>query len=309
VRAASFALVGFALVCSVVNAAHIGVVYFILALLCASVGMALLASGHRSHAAVAAGSMGALLAAFCMRFQLGYAATGLVLGMAIYAERTYRVRGDSLRGLHLAAAGLAGALAMHLAREFVGSDWQLPAAGLATALLALPFALSAEDAWARTLHDRALLLSGEARSACLEVAELRRRAVTLKLDAKTHSETDAAFAFALAVSELMLNSALRQNGKNSEEIADMLQVKMAALVTNLSTALHAAELAHVQQTLGVQPAKSLVSAVSAAAEAPTATASADPKWPAGADTEASEQQPGEPAATEPLIQLDAARQL
>jgi hypothetical protein len=184
-------------------AGRFGAVPSSVALVWMGVLLALFASaGTGSYSlSIGAGALGALANGV-----LGGASplvAGAVLVGAAFAERTTRVRSRNARAVHVLLALVGGAMAGSLSHAY--SAGALPvlavAAVVAAVLAALPLLVEADDPVAHALDGAADSVSGAAKAALAQGAELRRTSSEVPLDRATATRVKTTWQSLLKLAE------------------------------------------------------------------------------------------------------------
>jgi MFS family permease len=128
---------------------------------------------------------------------------GAVLVGAAFAERTTRIRSRNGRAVHVLLALVGGAMAGSLSHAY--SSAALPvlavAAVVAAVLAALPLLVEADDPVAHALDTAADSVSGAAKSALTQGAELRRTSSEVPLDRATATRVKTTWQSLLKLAE------------------------------------------------------------------------------------------------------------
>lgn len=201
------------------------------------------ASGGFNWATVSFAAVGAFAGAALRGTSV--AASGAIVLVSVFVERTLRIRGGIGRTVHLAAALLSGAAAMFLAETFAVRDMSLFGVAIAvgTALCALPLLIDADDAVAAELDRISKVVPDPASQELRSAAQMRRRVKDVTMDADVAKNVDGTFDTLLRLAEarLRVQHASETDGESGRKVAALVDGKIALCATAIRKAFAASD--------------------------------------------------------------------
>ena len=212
-------------------------------LVASAVLLACAASGGFNWATVSFGAMGAFAGAALRT--TSFAASGAVILVCVFAERTLRVRGGVGRAVHLGMALLGGGAAMFLAGSFGARDASLFGVAIAvgTALCALPLLIDADDSIAAELDRISKILPEAIARELRSAAQMRRHGKDVAMDADVAKNVEGTFETLLRLAEarVRVQRASEVDGESGQKVAALVDAKITLCATAIRKAFAASD--------------------------------------------------------------------
>lgn len=230
--------------------ARIGPVSGSILLVAAGVLFALAASGATSALSIAGGAMGALAGGILA--SVSPALAGAALAGLCFAERSARVRNGKARILHvgLAIAGGAAAGAINAAFAAASPAVHGVAIVVGAVVLALPLLVEADDPIAHALDLASAEITGPARAALHDGAELRRSIEEDLVDKKIVRSTRQTWASLARLAEVRVRlerTTKPRPGSPTATVLGRVDTRIADHVAALTRAYSAADAARAAE--------------------------------------------------------------
>lgn len=212
-------------------------------LVASAVLLACAASGAFNWATVSMGAIGAFAGAALRT--TSFAASGAVILVCVFAERTLRVRGGVGRAVHVGMALLGGGAAMFLAGSFGARDASLFGVAIAvgTALSALPLLIDADDPVAAELDRISKIVPESVARELRSAAQMRRHGKDVTMDADVAKNVDGTFDTLLRLAEarVRVQRASEVDGESGKKVAALVDGKIVLCAAAIRKAFAASD--------------------------------------------------------------------